>query len=128
MAHNHVLPRATAAIHHGGAGTVHAVARAGIPAIVVPFIGDQPFWGNVLHRSGLAPEPIPYRKLTVDRLWPADYEGRPRRRMGCCGEESYRGSAGRVLRTWRLLPVEWRQVSREVWSAQYSSTLRSDPS
>lgn len=68
VAHDHVLPRATAAIHHGGAGTVHAVARAGIPSIVVPFIGDQPFWGNVLHRRGLAPEPIPYRKLNVDRL------------------------------------------------------------
>lgn len=68
VAHDHVLPRATAAIHHGGAGTVHAVARAGIPSIVVPFIGDQPFWGNVLHRRGLAPKPIPYRKLNVDRL------------------------------------------------------------
>lgn len=68
VAHDHVLPRATAAIHHGGAGTVHAVTRAGIPSIVVPFIGDQPFWGNVLHRRGLAPEPMPYRKLTVDRL------------------------------------------------------------
>jgi sterol 3beta-glucosyltransferase len=66
--HHHVLPRAAAAIHHGGAGTVHAVARAGIPSVVVPFIADQPFWGNLLHRSGLAPEPIRYRKLTADRL------------------------------------------------------------
>ncbi len=68
VTHDHVLPRATAAIHHGGAGTVHAAARAGVPSIVVPFIGDQPFWGHVLHRRGLAPAPIPYRKLTVDRL------------------------------------------------------------
>jgi sterol 3beta-glucosyltransferase len=43
VTHDHVLPRATAAIHHGGAGTVHATARAGVPSIVVPFIGDQPF-------------------------------------------------------------------------------------
>lgn len=66
--HHLVLPRAVAAIHHGGAGTVHAVVRAGVPAIVVPFIADQPFWGQLLHRRGLGPEPIPYRKLTADRL------------------------------------------------------------
>jgi sterol 3beta-glucosyltransferase len=68
VSHHLVLPRAVAGIHHGGAGTVHAVARAGIPSVVVPFIADQPFWGNLLHRQGLAPKPIPYRRLTKDRL------------------------------------------------------------
>jgi sterol 3beta-glucosyltransferase len=66
--HHLVLPRAFAAIHHGGAGTVHAVARAGIPSVVVPFIADQPFWGHLLHQRGLAPAPVPYRKITADRL------------------------------------------------------------
>lgn len=68
VAHDAVLPRATAAIHHGGAGTVHAVARAGIPSIVVPFIADQPFWGRMLHARGLAPRPIPHRRLDERRL------------------------------------------------------------
>ena len=68
VAHQVVLPRAAAAVHHGGAGTVHAVARAGIPSVVVPFIADQPFWGRLVHRRGLGPEPIPYRRLTADRL------------------------------------------------------------
>lgn len=68
VAHDQVLPRATAAIHHGGAGTVHAAARAGVPSIVVPFIGDQPFWGNLIYRHGLGPPPIPYRKLSAERL------------------------------------------------------------
>ena len=66
--HGHVFPRAKAVIHHGGAGTVHAVARAGIPSVVVPFIADQRFWGNLLHRQALAPKPIPYWRLTRDRL------------------------------------------------------------
>ncbi|WP_307429893.1 glycosyltransferase [Pseudarthrobacter defluvii] len=66
--HHLVMPRAAAAIHHGGAGTVHAAARAGIPSVVVPFIADQPFWGHLLNRAGLAPEPVPYRKITADRL------------------------------------------------------------
>lgn len=66
--HGSIFPKAKAVIHHGGSGTVHAAARAGIPSIVVPFIGDQRFWGNLLHRRGLGPEPIPYRKLSSDRL------------------------------------------------------------
>lgn len=68
VSHQLVFPRAVAAVHHGGAGTAHAAARAGIPSVVVPFIADQPFWGHLLNRAGLAPEPIPYRKLTAARL------------------------------------------------------------
>ncbi|MFI7742791.1 glycosyltransferase [Kocuria rhizosphaericola] len=63
-----VLPGAALAVHHGGAGTVHTVARAGVPHVVVPFLADQPFWGRQLHRLGLAAAPIPQKKLTVERL------------------------------------------------------------
>lgn len=66
--HSAVLPRATAAIHHGGIGTVHAAARAGTTSVVVPFIADQPFWGAHLYRAGLSPAPIPARSLTAKRL------------------------------------------------------------
>ena len=66
--HAAVLPSASAAIHHGGVGTVHAAARAGVPSIVVPFIADQPFWGAHLHRVGLAPAPIPQQRFTRARL------------------------------------------------------------
>ena len=48
--HALVLPHASVAIHHGGAGTVHAAARAGTPSVLVPFLGDQPFWARTLHR------------------------------------------------------------------------------
>jgi sterol 3beta-glucosyltransferase len=63
-----VLPGAALAVHHGGAGTVHAVARAGIPHVVVPFLADQPFWGRQLHRLGLAAAPVPRKELTSERL------------------------------------------------------------
>jgi sterol 3beta-glucosyltransferase len=66
-----VLPGAALAVHHGGAGTSHAVARAGVPAVVVPFMADQPFWGAQLHRQGVAAAPIPLRRLSVDALVPA---------------------------------------------------------
>ncbi|MFI7585169.1 glycosyltransferase [Kocuria sp. M1N1S27] len=63
-----VLSGAALAVHHGGAGTVHAVARAGVPHVVVPFLADQPFWGRQLHGLGLAATPIPQKKLTAERL------------------------------------------------------------
>jgi sterol 3beta-glucosyltransferase len=66
--HTAVLPLATAAIHHGGVGTVHAAARAGTPSIIVPFMADQPFWGAYLHRRGLSPAPIAEKSLTAARL------------------------------------------------------------
>lgn len=58
-----VLPRAAAALHHGGAGTVHAATRAGTPSIVVPFLGDQPFWAAQLQRIGLAGPPLDNKRL-----------------------------------------------------------------
>jgi sterol 3beta-glucosyltransferase len=74
-----VLPGAALAVHHGGAGTSHAVARAGVPAVVVPFLADQPFWGAQLHRQGLAAAPIPLRRLSVDALVPAMADALSRR-------------------------------------------------
>ncbi|MBD3940517.1 glycosyltransferase family 1 protein [Microbacterium sp. NEAU-LLC] len=66
--HETVLPHAVAAIHHGGIGTVHAATAAGTVSIIVPFIADQPFWGSLLHRRGLAPAPIPRRRLVPERV------------------------------------------------------------
>lgn len=66
--HSRVLPGATAAVHHGGIGTVQAATAAGTPSIIVPFIADQPFWGARLHDAGLAPAPIRQRALSASRL------------------------------------------------------------
>jgi sterol 3beta-glucosyltransferase len=74
-----VLPGAALAVHHGGAGTSHAVARAGVPAVVVPVTADQPFWALQLHRQGVAAAPIPLRRLSVDALVPAMVDALSRR-------------------------------------------------
>lgn len=66
--HDWLFPRMSAVIHHGGAGTTAAGLRAGKPSLIVPFIADQPFWGNVIHQAGCGPKPIPQGKLTVDGL------------------------------------------------------------
>jgi sterol 3beta-glucosyltransferase len=54
--HSWLLPRCSLAIHHGGAGTTHAAARAGIPSMVLPLGGDQFFWSSRLSAAGVAPK------------------------------------------------------------------------
>jgi UDP:flavonoid glycosyltransferase YjiC (YdhE family) len=66
--HSWLFPRAAAVVHHGGAGTTAAGLRAGVPSIVVPFFGDQPFWGHRIAQLGVGPTPIPRRKLTPENL------------------------------------------------------------
>ncbi|WFP61796.1 glycosyltransferase [Mesorhizobium sp. WSM4904] len=45
--------RLAAVIHHGGAGTTVAAARAGAPQVVVPQIGDQSYWGRRVVELGI---------------------------------------------------------------------------
>ncbi len=66
--HDWLLPRCKAVIHHGGAGTTAASLRAGIPNIVVPFAGDQMFWGRRVEALGAGPSPVPVKRLTAARL------------------------------------------------------------
>jgi len=66
--HAWLFPRVAAVVHHGGAGTTAAGLRAGVPSIVIPFLVDQPFWGQRVHDLGVGPAPIPRSKLTVDRF------------------------------------------------------------
>jgi UDP:flavonoid glycosyltransferase YjiC (YdhE family) len=39
-----------------------------VPSIVIPFFGDQHFWGQRVLVLGVGPAPIPRRKLTAERL------------------------------------------------------------
>jgi sterol 3beta-glucosyltransferase len=66
--HDWLFPKVAAVIHHGGAGTTAAGLRAGIPTIVIPFFGDQPFWGKRVEQLGVGTKPIPRKQLTVERL------------------------------------------------------------
>lgn len=63
-----LFPRVAAAVHHGGAGTVAAALRAGLPSVVVPVLPDQAFWAHRVHSLGAAPPPIPQRGLTAESL------------------------------------------------------------
>ncbi|RWL49683.1 glycosyltransferase, partial [Mesorhizobium sp.] len=45
--------RVAAVVHHGGAGTTVAAARAGAPQLIVPQIGDQPYWARRAAELGI---------------------------------------------------------------------------
>jgi sterol 3beta-glucosyltransferase len=66
--HDWLFPQMAAVVQHGGAGTMAACLRAGVPPIVMPFFGDQPFWARRFHALGLTPQPIPQKRLTAQRL------------------------------------------------------------
>lgn len=44
--HDWLFPRCSAVVHHGGAGTTAIGLRCGKSTMIVPFFGDQPFWGS----------------------------------------------------------------------------------
>jgi UDP:flavonoid glycosyltransferase YjiC (YdhE family) len=66
--HDWLLPKMAASIHHGGAGTTGASLRAGIPQIVVPFVGDQFFWGEQVEKRRVGPARIAHKRLTAAKL------------------------------------------------------------
>ncbi len=66
--HDWLFPRVSAVIHHGGAGTTAIGLKCGKPTMIVPFFGDQPFWGSMVARAGAGAEAIPYKNLSVDAL------------------------------------------------------------
>jgi sterol 3beta-glucosyltransferase len=66
--HDWLFQHVSCVVHHGGAGTNAIGIAMGKPTIVIPFFGDQPFWGAMIHRAGAGPEPVPYRNLTEEKL------------------------------------------------------------
>jgi vancomycin aglycone glucosyltransferase len=65
--HQALFQRVAMVVHHGGAGTTHAAARAGAPQVLVPMFGDQPFWASRVRELGIGTS-IPVAELTAERL------------------------------------------------------------
>jgi len=66
--HDWLLPRTALAVHHGGSGTTHSAARAGVPSVVLPFAADQFFWANRVRELGIGPAPTDIRRVTAAGL------------------------------------------------------------
>jgi len=52
-AHERLLPRVAAIVHHGGAGTTTAAAMAGKPQLIVPHMYDQYYWAHRVEQLGI---------------------------------------------------------------------------
>ncbi|MGW4232840.1 glycosyltransferase [Streptomyces sp. NPDC004980] len=90
LPHDWLFPRTAAVVHHAGAGTTGAGLRAGVPAVPVPVLTDQPFWASRLHRLGVAPRPVPFQDLTAEALASAI--------TACLTEPAYRRRAAEIAR------------------------------
>lgn len=63
-----LFPRISAAVLHGGSGSTAFCLRAGKPAILVPFLFDQFYWGERVSALNVGPGAIPFKSLTAARL------------------------------------------------------------
>jgi sterol 3beta-glucosyltransferase len=110
--HDWLFPRMSAAVYHGGAGTTAAAVRAGIPSVIVPFYGDQPFWARCLNRQGVAPPAVNRKGLTSGALASAiaaTQDSTMIQKAIALGNavrvEDGIGKGIRYLREWNLLPA-----------------------
>jgi vancomycin aglycone glucosyltransferase len=83
--HRALFPRLAAAVHHGGAGTTTAAARAGVPQVLVPQRYDQPYWAARVERLGIGagvPSGMPESASLADALAHALEPGTAERARG----------------------------------------------
>ncbi|KPM42464.1 Sterol 3-beta-glucosyltransferase UGT80B1 [Neonectria ditissima] len=66
--HEWLFQHVAAVVHHGGAGTTACGLKFGRPTVIVPFFGDQQFWGDMAAAANAGPRPIPYKALDSDNL------------------------------------------------------------
>jgi UDP:flavonoid glycosyltransferase YjiC (YdhE family) len=66
--HEWLFRRVSTVVHHGGAGTTACGLRNSQPTVIVPFFGDQLFWGDMIAKAGAGPRPIPRKALTAENL------------------------------------------------------------
>jgi len=65
--HDWLFPRMSLVCHHGGAGTTAAGLRFGKPTVIVPFFGDQYFWGQRVREIGVG-DTVPHKSMTASKL------------------------------------------------------------
>ncbi|MDR2098358.1 MAG: glycosyltransferase [Spirochaetaceae bacterium] len=66
--HKLVFPRCSAIIHHGGIGTTHSAARAGIPQLIQPLFLDQWYWAEQTRKKGAGPGKVNMKKCGGDKF------------------------------------------------------------
>ena len=86
--HQALFPRVAAVVHHGGAGTTLAAARAGVPQVILPHLLDQYYWAHRIETLGLGPASVHVERITPDALLS--------RVRAAIGDPSYRTRASAI--------------------------------
>jgi sterol 3beta-glucosyltransferase len=68
LPHTWLFDQVSAVVHHGGFGTTSSALRAGVPAVVVPHIIDQLYWGQRVYELGVGPKFIHRTNLKAETL------------------------------------------------------------
>jgi vancomycin aglycone glucosyltransferase len=68
VAHEKLFPRMAAIVHHGGAGTTTAAARAGRAQVIIPHNYDQFYWAHRVQQLGVGVSGPTRDDLSVDGL------------------------------------------------------------
>ncbi|KAL2164163.1 hypothetical protein VTH06DRAFT_3377 [Thermothelomyces fergusii] len=119
--HDWLFPRVRACVIHGGAGTTAIALKCGKPTMVVPFFGDQHFWGTMVANAGAGPEPLPYRRVAKQVGKPHHAPVRSvrrariaqgRREAGALSEEDRQAKADQAVAGWRLMRQLWDEMER----------------
>jgi vancomycin aglycone glucosyltransferase len=66
--HERLFGRVAAIVHHGGAGTTLAAARAGSPQVIVPHNYDQYYWARRVTKLGVGARGPQAKDLTAEGL------------------------------------------------------------
>jgi len=66
--HAKLFPRMAAIVHHGGAGTTTAAARAGTPQVIVPHNYDQFYWAHRVQQLGMGTSGPLRDDITVENV------------------------------------------------------------
>ena len=87
--HAWLFQRAACVVHHGGAGTIGAALRAGIPQAIVWHVGAMPVWDRKLVELGVAPKPRAHHDMsarwlrrTIERMLHDPHMQESARRVG----------------------------------------------
>ncbi|GAM40538.1 hypothetical protein TCE0_039r12963 [Talaromyces pinophilus] len=66
--HEWLFKHVSCVVHHGGAGTTACGLLNGRPTTIVPFFGDQAFWGQMIAAARAGPSPIHHKSLNENNL------------------------------------------------------------
>lgn len=66
--HSSLFPRMAVIVHHGGSGTTHSAARAGVPQLIVPHVLDQFYFARRVADLGVGASTPARGRLDIETL------------------------------------------------------------